>query len=383
MLFGLVRLARARGFFMVTALLGLFASWASSAYAQMPPPKVEFLEMASSSIRQWVSYSGRISPVESVVVKPLVGGRIDQVLFNDGELVERGQALFVIDPRPYEAAVKQAEALLETAKAKVRLATQELKRSQELLVGSLISQSIYDESLTAKDVAVAAVLQAESQLLSANLNLEYAHIVAPISGRVGRAELTVGNIVAAGISAPTLTTIVAQSQVYAEFRVDEQSYLDLLQNSPSPAKMPVLLTLANAVAHSHKGYLHAFDNHIDSASGTVRARALFNNEDGSLIPGMYASIEVGSALKQSAYLIPERAIGTDQDRKFVYIIDDQNHVQYRQVDLGQQFQGQRVVHSGLANGDRVAVNGLSRIRPQALVEPVPAVTQKSIAISKF
>ncbi|WP_075186503.1 efflux RND transporter periplasmic adaptor subunit [Teredinibacter haidensis] len=366
----------------IVYFLGLFASWMPLAHAQMPPPKVEVIKVSASEIRHWDHFSGRISAVESVEVRPLVGGRIDQILFKDGQLVKRGQALFVIDPRPFEAAVKQAEATLSTAKAQARLTRQEHTRSQELLDNKLISQSIYDEALTANDVAKAAVLQAEGQLLNANLNLEYAHIVAPISGRVGRAELTAGNIVGAGPSAPLLTTIVAESQVYAEFRVDEQSYLDLLENAQAPSDMPVFINLSNNAQTVYEGHVHAFDNQLDAASGTIRARAVFNNTDGVLIPGMYANVRIGSAIKQQVYLVPERAIGTNQNRKFVYIIDEQNLAQYREVTLGDQFKGQRVVRSGLTVGEHVAVNGLSHIRPQAPVDIAPASLQEVAASSE-
>lgn len=355
--------------------------WSVGASAQIPAPKVEFHEVEPTDIRQWNNFSARISPVENVEIRPLVSGRIHKVYVNEGEIIEKGQALFLIDPRPFEAANKKAEANLATAKARARLSAQELKRSHELLNSNLISQSIFDEAFTADEVAKAAISQAESQLMEATLNLEYAHIVAPISGRVGRAELTVGNVVGAGPSAPVLTTIVSNSKVYAEFRVNEQAYLNLIIDGAAPSKMPVQLVLQDEANTILQGKLHAFDNHLDAGSGTIRARAIFDNASGVLTPGMYANVLLGSASKQSVYLIPERAIGTNQDKKFVYVIDDQNLVQYREVKLGKQYLSERIILSGIEQGDRVAVNSLTHIRPQTAVEPIPSASQKDLASS--
>lgn len=365
-------------------VFSLLTSFAPKLYAQQGAPKVEVLEMKANELRQWSDFSGRITAVERVDVRPLVSGRIEQVMFSDGELVEKGQLLFVIDPRPFEAAVKQAEASLATAKARARLTGQDLQRSQELLGNKLISQSRYDESLTADDVAKAAILQAESQLLNAKLDLEYAHVVAPIAGRVGRAELTAGNIVGAGANAPLLTTIVDHKRVYADFRVDEQTYLHLAASGSESNTMPVTLSFGEGAEASSgdgtlKGKLYAFDNQLDSNSGTIRARAIFPNESGRLVPGMFANVRIGSASKRAEYVIPERAIGTNQDRKFVYVVDANNTVQYREVKLGDQIRGQRVVREGLNSGDRVVVGGLSRVRPQSTVDPVPVDNAAELA----
>ena len=362
-------------------VLGLVVFTTCVVQAQMPPPRVEVIEIKAQEVRHWERYSGRISALESVDVRPQVTGQIEKVLFREGELVERGQPLFIIDPRPFEAAVKIAQASLTTATAQARLTGYELKRSQDLLADKLISQSIHDEALTADDIAKAAVLRAESQLMSANINLEYAHITAPISGRLGRAELTVGNIVGAGPGAPLLTTIVSDTRVFAEFQLDEQGYLKLRAGSPEGQQMPVALSVSNSVDSTYSGYLHAIDNQIDSETGTIRARAIFDNTDGNLIPGMFAEVRVGTAIEKGVYFVPERAVGTNQDRKFVYLVDDQNVVQYREITLGRQLKGLRTVVSGLSDGDKVVVNGLSRIRPQSLVEAVPATPSDEIVTS--
>ena len=239
--------------------------------------------------------------------------------------------------------------------------------------------SLYDSAIAASQVSQAEILQAEGALREAELNLEYAHITAPISGRVGRAELTVGNIVDAGVNAPVLTSIVASNQLYAEFRVNEQTYLEIMRNTDHSARMPVHLSLSDSSESNYRGYLHAFDNHLDSASGTIRARAIFDNKDGILTAGMFANIQLGSADTQVSLLVPERAIGTNQDKKYLYVIDEKNTVQYRDVVLGQQYQGQRIILSGLVGGERVAVNSLSHIRPNIEVSPVEVSSQERLA----
>lgn len=363
----------------------VLAVCSSQILAQAAPaaPKVDFLQLKESKVRQWNDFSARISAVESVEVRPLVGGRIENVLFSEGQDVAQGQPLFTIDPRPFEAAVKKAEAALATANAHARLTAQELARSQDLISSKLISQSVFDQEHTDNQVAQASVLQAESSLLEAQLNLEYAHITAPIAGRVGRAELTAGNVVGGGASAPVLTTIVARDRVYAEFRVDERTYLTFTHTLSASSQMPVQLVLGDEQRTLYKGYVLAFDNHLDAASGTIRTRAVFDNTDNRLVPGMYVSVRLGSAKTRNSLLIPERAIGTNQDRKFVYVIDDANIAQYREISLGKQHQGLRIVNDGLQVGERVVINGLARLRPNTPVDPVASQASKNIAAIEY
>lgn len=356
------------------------AMFAGSAYGQAPAtsaPSVEVLVLQPIEVRQWSHFSGRLTPVESVVIKPLVGGTIQQVLFREGDSVTKGQPLFVIDPRPHEAAVKRAKAQLMTAQSQARLSHDELKRSEKLLDSKLLSQSLYDNARTLNQVSEAAILQAESALSEAELNLEYANIVAPINGRVGRAEMTVGNVVQAGV--PELTTIVAGDKLYAEFRVSEPVYLQLMRSKTAAKKMPVELTLADDSKAVYRGHLHAFDNHLDASSGTIRARAIFDNKDGVLTPGMFANIALGSASVKPELLVPERAIGTNQSKKFVYVIDSENTVQYREVTLGQQYRGYRIIREGINAGDTVAVNGFTHIRPNMTVQPVTVDVSTELA----
>lgn len=352
---------------------------ADAAPAATPPaPAVDVVVVEPQEIRTWAGFSGRLAPVETAAIKPLVSGTIQQVLFSDGQQVKKGQALFVIDPRQHQASVKRAQAQLATAQSHEHLSRDELKRAEQLLASKLVSQSVYDSSLSAYQVAQAEVKQAEAALSQAQLDLEYAHIIAPIAGRVGRAELTVGNVVETGANAPVLTQIVATDKLYAEFNVDESSYIQFVRNAHNQKAMPVELTLAGDTSVVYQGHIASFDNRLDSNSGTIRARALFDNQDGALTAGMFANIRMGSADTEKKLLVPERAIGTNQSKKYVLVVDENNTANYREVTLGDSYQGQRVVLAGIHDGDKVIVNGLSHVRPNTPVNPTVAVQDKTI-----
>ncbi|WP_323814163.1 efflux RND transporter periplasmic adaptor subunit [Cellvibrio sp. NN19] len=334
-----------------------------------PAPAVDVVILQPQAIRAWASFSGRLAPVESAAIKPLVSGTIQQVLFTEGQQVKKGQPLFVIDPRPHQASVQRAQAQLATAQSRAKLAKDELNRAQQLIAAKLVSQSVYDSALSAHQVAQADVKQAEAALSQSKLDLEYAHISAPISGRVGRAELTAGNVVEAGANAPLLTQIVANDKLYAEFNVDEATYIQFVRNTQNTQQMPVELTLASDASVTYKGHISAFDNRLDTASGTIRARAIFDNSDGALTAGMFANVRLGSAEEMQALLIPERAIGTNQSKKYVLVVDENNTANYHEITLGDHYQGQRVVVAGVNAGDKIIVNGLSHVRPSTVVNP--------------
>ncbi len=355
------------GFYYVT-----FVDAATPA-AVPPAPAVDVVVVEPQAIRSWASFSGRLTPVESAAIKPLVSGTIQQVLFTEGQQVKKGQSLFVIDPRPHQASVQSAQAQLATAKSRATLAQDELSRAQQLIAAKLVSQSVYDAAFSAHQVAQAEVKQAQAVLSQAKLSLEYAHISAPISGRVGRAELTAGNVVEAGANAPLLTQIVASDKLYAEFNVDEATYIQFVRNTKNTQDMPVDLTLASDTSVTYSGHISAFDNQLDTNSGTIRARAIFDNKDGALTAGMFANVRLGSAEKVHALLVPERAIGTNQSKKYVLVVDENNTANYHEITLGEHYNGLRVVQSGIAAGDKVIVNGLSHVRPKTVVSP--SVTQ--------
>lgn len=366
---GTVLGAVGRGLVLVLAasLLLLYLGQASRAEGDMPArppaPKVQIIEVAPIALRDWKQFSGRLAAVEKVDIKPLVGGRIEQVLFADGEQVAKGQLLFVIDPRPHQARLDEARANLDTARARAGLARDELARIERLLSQKLVAQSAYDTAFTNARVATAAVAQAEAEMSQAALNLEYAHVRAPIAGRISRPELTLGNLVDAGPTAPVMATVVANDKLYAEFNVDEASYVQFLQAARQSLPLPVEMILPGTATDVLAGNLAAFDNQLDTTSGTIRARALFDNPDGLLTPGLFVKLRLGAATEQQALLVPERAIGTNQSRRYVLVVNHESVVEYREITLGDTVGNERRVLSGLSAGEQVVVNGLSHVRP--------------------
>ncbi len=321
-------------------------------------------------IQLWKNFSGHIVAVDKAEIRPQVSGRITDIRFKDGQYVEKGDILIVIDPRPYEAALAQAKASLEAVETQAILAEKEYERAKALIKTEAVSQRLLDERSNNQKVAQAAVQEAKALVQSASINLDYAFVKAPISGKVSRAEITEGNLVQAGPSAPLLTSIVADDQLYVDFEVDEKTYINSRQHVGSAEENPteVRLKLPGSEKEFH-GYVHSFDNQINPSSGTVRARALFENEDKMLLPGMSVSVMMGSPGDQERILVSERAIGTDQDRKFVYVVNGENKTSYREIKIGESVDGKRIVLSGLEQGDMVITEGIMRIRPDMPVSP--------------
>ncbi|MGF6774013.1 multidrug efflux system membrane fusion protein [Paraburkholderia sp. GAS199] len=339
---------------------------AQAAVAPPPAVEVDVATVTSKTITDYQDYSGRLAAIDKVEIRPLVSGTIVAVFFHDGDLVKKGDPLFTIDPRPYVAAADQASAQLAAAQAHEGYTSTDAARATRLLADNAIARRDFDLAQNASREALANVKAAQAALETARINLAYAHIVAPVTGRVSRAELTVGNVVSTGANAPLLTTLVSVSPIYAEFDADEQTYLRYLGRD-AKATVPVLLGLANDTGFSRKGLIYSIDNRLDTTSGTIRVRARFDNADGALVPGLYARIQVGGGTPHAAILVDDAAIGTDQDKKFVMIVDAQSRVHYREVVLGDQHDGLRVIRSGLAANDRIVVNGLQRVRPEDVV----------------
>lgn len=348
----------------------------AQAQAQAPAAqamKVQVRTVTPQPVRVWSEFSGRLQAVDAAEIRPEVGGRITEVRFQDGQAVKAGDVLFVIDPRPYEAAVAKAEASLASAKTTAQFAKAEVDRAASLIKTQAIAASLYDSRVNAQRVAQANILGAEADLKDAKLDLEHAYVRAPISGRVSRAELTVGNLVQTSPGTPPLlTSIVSLDSVYADFEVDESTYIKSIRahanTREKERQIPVELTVQGDTGHTYKGTIHAFDNRINPSSGTIRARARFANDDGTLVPGMFAAIKLASASENNAILVPSRAIGNNQSKKFVYVANDENKVAYREVTLGQQVDGQRIVLTGLQGGERVIVDGLQYLRPDMPVQ---------------
>ena len=348
------------------------SAYAAAAPADMPAVPVPVLVMKEAPVQIWKEFPGRLEAVDSVELRPQVSGTIDTVKFEDGQMVRKGDILFVIDPRPYEAEIAQAKADLQAARNQYDLAVKELKRAEELIGTGAIPKRTYDERLNTELVTKSAIASAEARLKRAQLNLDYAYVKAPISGRASRVEITAGNLVEAGPNAPLLTTIVSNEGIYAGFEVDEQTYLQYLRgatgNREEEQKIPVKLILQNDPGTVYEGNIHSFDNKIDTSSGTIRARALFKNENGNLLPGMFVTVRIGSAESKNAFIVPERAIGTDQDRKFVYVVDN-GKVAYREVKPGETVGENRVIASGIKEGDMVITDGIMKLRPDMPASP--------------
>ncbi|HVW50046.1 MAG TPA: efflux RND transporter periplasmic adaptor subunit [Trinickia sp.] len=337
----------------------------ASAPAQAAPmaPEVDVAAVLNKTVTDWQSYSGRLEAVDRVDVRPQVSGTIVSVDFKDGALVKKGQTLFVIDPRPYAAEVDRAKAQLAAAKARESYAQTDWQRAQRLMADNAIAKRDYDEKQNNALGAAADVKAAQAALEAAQINLGYTRIVAPVAGRVSRAEITVGNVVSAGANAAPLTTLVSVSPIYASFDVDEQTYLQYIGRARSGANVPVELGLANETGYSRKGAIASVDNRLDTSSGTIRVRARFDNPDGTLVPGLYARVKVGGGQPHPALLIDEAAIGTDQDKKYVLVVDKKGAVAYREVKLGALHGNLRVITAGLSADERIVVNGVQRVRP--------------------
>ncbi len=338
----------------------------ASAAGTPPPPAVTVAAAQQRTITDWDEFIGRLEAVESVEIRPRVSGYIERVVFNAGEEVRKGDILFEIDRRPYQAEVARAEAELAQARSAAALAGRALQRSKQLAAGEAISREDLDNRTAGSERAAAAVRAAEAAVTMARLNLEWTRVRSPINGRVGRAEVTVGNLVQAG-SATRLTTVVSQDPIYASFDADERSFLRYAGKTgggPRDRRARVLLGTANeGDAFPHEGTIDFFDNQLDPRTGTVRARAVFSNKDHPFTPGLYARLKLVGGAAYQATLVSDRAIGTDQDKKFVLVVKPDSTVEYRPVQLGRLVDGYRVVAAGIQPGDKVVVNGLQRVRP--------------------
>jgi len=345
---------------------------ANQSAASAPAVPVSVITIQEKPIRTWSEFSGRTQAVDYAEIRPEVSGRISEIKFEDGQIVQAGDVLFVIDPRTYKAAVDKARADLDSARTNAALAKLQFDRARGLIASQAIAQEIYDQRANTYRAAQAALEGAQAQLDSAKVDLDRAYVKAPISGRISRAEITVGNLVNAGPTAPLLTSIVSNDGIYADFEVDEQTYLQSIRTHSlhleQERQIPVELTL-DGDNRVYKGKIYSFDNKIDTSSGTIRARAKFANEDGSLVPGMFVSVKLASSYEFNGILIPQRAVGSDQSKKFVYVVDGNNKVVYRELELGQQVEGQRIVIGGLKPGEKVIVDGLQHVRPDSIVVP--------------
>ena len=358
------------------AVMALHGSRAEATANSAPSaPVVSVATVSESDITAWDEFSGRLEAVERVDVRSRVAGAVHAVHFREGALVRQGDLLVTIDPAPYAAEVERAEAQVAAAQARQAQAASEHARAQRLWEESAIAQRELEERANAEREAGANLRAAQAALQSARLNLGYTQVKAPVSGRVGKLEITVGNLVPAGPGAPVLTTLVSVDPIYASFNADEEVVMRALASvssrgaAPEIERIPVLMTTVTSNGTSFKGKLQLIDNQVDARSGTVRVRGVFNNPDGALMPGQFARVRMGQPKTEPALMVNERAIGTDQDKKFVMVVGHDNKASWREVTLGPTIDGLRIATSGLKAGERIVVSGLQRVRPGALVEP--------------
>jgi multidrug efflux system membrane fusion protein len=338
------------------------------------PVSVAKVEQRDTPI--WNEFSGRLEAVGRVEVRPRVAGAVMEAHFREGALVKKGDVLFTIDPAPYAAEVRRLEAQIAAAGARLVLAGREQQRGFSLGHTNDLPQRDIDARVNEYRAAEANLRGAQAALEATRLNLDWTEVRAPISGRVGKIEVTPGNLVPAGSQAPVLTTLVSVSPIYASFEADERSVERVMESLPETADLnseigrsPVRMGTLATETTPFEGKLQLVDNVVDARSGTIRVRAVFENADGRLMPGQFARLRMGQARTEKAIAVAEGAVGTDQDRRFVMVVGDDNKAAYRAVKLGGLSNGLRIVTDGLKPGERIVVGGLQRIRPGALVAP--------------
>jgi multidrug efflux system membrane fusion protein len=342
-------------------------------------PPVSAAVVLEKPVAETQEFSGRLEAVETVEIRPRVSGYITAVNFRPGAEVKKGEVLFVIDPRPYQAEADRAGAAAGAARARADLARLELQRAERLLADKAIAQREFDEKAAAQKELDASARAAQAQYEAARLNLAYTRITAPIDGRVSKAEITLGNLVDASA---VLTSVVSTDRIYASFDGDEQTYLRVGARAQRAQPAVVKVGLANEEGFPHEGRLEFVDNQLDARTGSVRMRATLPNPDRALAPGLFARVQVGSPVASKAIVINDRAVGTDQSRKYVVVVGADGKAEYRQVALGPVVDGMRVVRSGLKAGEKIVVGGLQRVRPGSPVTPqivpmdAPAVAAK-------
>ena len=333
--------------------------------AQAAAPHISAAVVLERPTVEAQEFSGRLEAVERVVIRTRVSGYVAAVKFQPGAEVKRGDVLFVVDQRPYQAEANRAEAAMLAARAKADLARSELARAEKLIAEKAIAQREVDEKTTAMKELEASARAAGAAYEAAKLNLDYTTVRSPIDGRVSKAEVTLGNLVDSNV---VLTSVVSSNPIYASFDGDEDTYLRVGALARSGKPVAVRIGLANEAGFPHEGKLEFVDNRVDPATGSVRMRALLKNADGLLAPGLFARVQVAPAGQGSqAILVADRAIGTDQNRKFVYVIKNDGKAEYRAVHLGPVAGGLRVVRDGIKPGEKVIVDGLQRVRPGAPV----------------
>jgi len=332
--------------------------------APPPPPEVSAAPVLIKPVSQWDNFNGRVEAVQSVQLRPRVSGYIDAVNYREGDEVRKGQVLFTIDDRSYRAALEQAKAELARARSQASLARSESGRSEKLIGTQAISREAWEQRRSAASQAQADVLAAEAAVDMAQLNLDFTRVTAPIDGRASRAMITAGNLVTAGDSASVLTTLVSQQQMYVYFDVDENTFLNyqaMARQGQQRHALPVEIALVGEQGFPHQGKIDFLDNQLTASTGTIRMRALLDNQQRQFTPGLFARVRLPGSAQFEAVLIDDKAVLTDQDRKYVYVVDGEGKAQRRDIQPGAMADGLRIVKSGLQSGDKVIIAGLQKV----------------------
>ena len=348
------------------AVLAACGAQAKQEQAAPPPAQVTVTDVAFKSLRQWDDFTGRLEAVDTVEIRPRVGGYVDGARFQEGARVSRGQVLFEIDPRPFQAEAYRANAEVARAKAQLDLAVVNRERGRRLIDQNALAQSEFDRLASEEKAAQANLAAASAAYQTARLNLEFTRIVSPIDGRVSKALITRGNLVT---QADLLTTVVSDTPIYAAFNADEQTFLKYAA-AERGKEGPVYMGLMTEDGYPHQGKLAFIDNALDAKSGTIGGRAIFANGDGRFTPGLFARIRLVSDTATTVALAPDRAVATDLGKRFVVVVGKDNKAQYRPVEIGPLAGNLRIIRSGLKPGDRVIVGGLQKVKPGDTVNPV-------------
>src|ERR1041385_1162785 len=371
-------------------LIGLlFAGCGKPAQQAPPPPVVSVVQPIAREVIEWDEYIGRLESPETVEVRARVSGYLDKVHFKEGKEIQKGELLFTIDRRPYQAEYDRAEAEHERAESQADLAKSDAERAKNLIATRAISQEDFDTKTKTYASALAAVKAAHAALDSAKLKLEFTEVRSPIDGRTSRAAVTAGNLVSGGAGATLLTTVVSQDPLYCYVDVDERSILKYLQlrregkrESALNKPIPIEMAMADEVGFPHKGFSDFVDNKIDPTTGTLHSRGVFPNPERALGPGFFARVRIPGSGKYPALLIPDRALGSDQSQKFIYVVNGEKKVEFRPVKIGPMIDGLRVVKEGLKAGEQIIIEGILRVRPGVVVDAKPWETVAQSAAAK-
>lgn len=371
----------------LTVLLSGCEAQSDEAMAMPPPPEVDVAEVVVEPVTLWESFTGRVASPETVDLRPRVSGYIDEVAFEEGELVQAGDLLFQIDPRPYKAREQAARAELALANSQLELARSEAGRAKTLLESRAISREEYDQRNAALMSARARVQAAQAALDTAELDLQYTRVTAPVSGRAGRALVTRGNLANADQS--LLTTVVSVDPVHVYFEADEKSAFNSQQLLANGQSRNVRISLGDEGSRQYQGELDFVDNHLNPGTGTLQYRAVLNNPDGLIRPGQFARVEMPVAELDRALLVNRKAVLTDQDRRYVYVVDENNRVAPRHVTTGRQVDDLLVIRDGLNSGDLVIINGVQKVfgagmevKPQLVAMKEPAGDEGGVAVAQ-